>query len=335
MKKLLLALIIAACLFGSWFLPNKGDEQGWDNNTPVAQVLFELGVPYPDHYVAPDQRTNLQEEGERLVKRGLEGKRGFQIKRKQSVHFVCTSCHNTKQEDPDLSVSDPEARLEFAAQNDLPFLPGTTLWGAVNRTTYYNGDYEKKYGELVEPARNDLKESIQLCATECSQGRRLNGDEMKAVVAYLWSLELKMSDLNLSAAENEILKNEAESTDSRATLIRSKYLSGSPATFRDAPSDRKKGYASTGSPEKGKMIYERSCLHCHSQKRFALFALDETNFSKRFLKKHTARYTRYSMYQVIAYGASGMPGKKAYMPNYTRERLSDAQIEDLRAFISK
>ena len=92
---------------------------------------------------------------------------------KQSKHFVCTSCHNIQKEDPDLSIADPQARLEYARDMELPYLPGTTLYGAVNRTSFYNGDYEKKYGDLVKPARNNLREAIQLCAVECSQGRAL------------------------------------------------------------------------------------------------------------------------------------------------------------------
>ena len=41
----------------------------------------------------------------------------------------------------------------------IPFLQGTALYGAVNRTSFYNGDYEKKYGSLVSKARNDLREA--------------------------------------------------------------------------------------------------------------------------------------------------------------------------------
>ena len=164
---------------------------------PVAEVLKKLGDKSPNQ-----PNTGLKgvsaENGKKLFLEGISTNPSGKKSKKQSKHFVCTSCHNTVQEDPNLSVSDPQARLEYANEKGIPFLQGTTMYGAVNRTSFYNGDYYKKYGSLMEKARNDIREAIQLCAVECAQGRSLKHWEIESILAYLWTLELKMEDLNLA-----------------------------------------------------------------------------------------------------------------------------------------
>jgi len=59
---------------------------------------------------------------------------------------------------------------------------------------------------LVKPARNDLRKAIQLCAVECSQGRALEDWEMESVLAYLWTIGLKMNDLSFSKKELKSIK---------------------------------------------------------------------------------------------------------------------------------
>lgn len=298
---------------------------------PVATVLRQLGDTAA---MAALPRTDLEgvsaDLGRRLVLEGIS-RSG-----RQSKHFVCTSCHNTVREDPDLRVSDPEARLRYAAEHDLPFLPGTTLYGVVNRTTYYNGDYDKKYGDLVRPARHDLRGAIQLCATECAQGEALDAVEMESVVAYLWTIDLKVGDLALSVAERDQVERAlAGNGDAAAAtaLLRRHYLPASPATFVTPPPNREEGYAETGRPAHGAIIYERSCLHCHGEQRYSFFNLDQSRYAFEFLAKHFPRYTRYSTYQVVRYGTSPIPGKQAYMPHYPLERMSNQQVEDLRAYL--
>ena len=278
------------------------------------------------------------EKGAQFVREGITNGRSGGKVRKQSRHFVCTSCHNIEREDPDLSQSDPQARLLYAKENGMPFLQGTTLYGAVNRIRFYNGDYEKKYGELVKPARNDLREAIQLCAVECSQGRKLKTWELESVLAFLWTIDLKMDDLNLTTEEktlvNEALNGNGDKAESIA-LIKEKYLNGSPATFVDPPKDRTEGYAHKGNAENGKLIYELSCLYCHENGRYAFFKLDDSGYSFNYLEKHLDRYTRYSLYQVARYGTSPLNGKRSYMPNYTLEKMSNQQLEDLRTYIEQ
>ena len=310
-----------------------------DLDTGLAKVLELLGAT--ENFVKPDYSIPgvSVEVGRDLIYTGKAEKKGSGKTKQQSKHFVCTSCHNMKREDPDLRFSDPQARLLYAKKNGLPFLPGTTLYGAVNRTNFYNGDYEQKYGDLVKPARNNIREAIQLCAVECSQGRALEPWEMESVLAYLWTIELKLKDLNLTEGDLQEINRALSGDSGRGAMVRKLkglYLDGSPATFVTPPEDRKMGYEVTaGNPGNGKMIYDLSCKHCHEDGRYAFFELDDSWFSFRFLEKHFPRYTRYSGYQVIRYGTSPITGKRAYMPNYTLEKMSHQQLEDLRAYVEQ
>lgn len=306
-----------------------------DGTAYVDDVLNSLGKPKRgDNAIRPLEGASA-ELGERIVTRGLG-----EEKKPQSAHFVCTSCHNIVPEDPNLTVSDPEARLTFASEKGLPFLPGTTLYGAVNRTSYYNDDYDKKYGDLVLPARRDLRAAIQLCATECAQGRALSKVEMESVVRYLHQIGLKLSDLDLKEEElnmvNRSLANQ-NNQSSAIKLIEEKFLAASPAHFILPPTDRTAGYelaTDEPRPERGALLYQKACLHCHENQRYSFFNLTEDSYSYDFLLKHFPRYTRYSTYQVVRYGTSPIPGKKAYMPHYTAERMSNQQVEDLRAYLA-
>ncbi len=311
-----------------------------EKTTPVWEVLEYLGEPSPNHTINESITGASAEKGKDLVLKGITKKPKRGKTKKQSKHFVCTSCHNTEKEDPDLSISDPQARLEYANENGLPYLQGTTLFGAVNRTSFYNDDYEKKYGDLVEPTRNDLREAIQLCAVECSQGRKMKDWEIESVLMYLWTLELKLQDLDLEKDDYELLQSaisEYKSGKDVETInfLKSYYQTGSPAHFVNPPEDRKSGFDLQGDPDNGKLIYDLSCMHCHEGKRYSFFELDDSKITFKYLRNHFPRYTYASIYQVARYGTPPKPGKKAYMPQYTAEKMSDQQLEDLRAYIEK
>ncbi|OAV45805.1 hypothetical protein A3850_005015 [Lewinella sp. 4G2] len=307
-----------------------------DQQTPVVEVLRALGAPErADTRVRPEEGGSLA-LGEDIVLRGM-----LSNGNDQSAHFKCTSCHNVVREDPVLTSMDPEARLVYAEENDLPFLPGTTLWGAVNRETYYNGDYEKKYGDLVKYARNDLRGAIQLCATECAQGKPLTGREMESVLTYLHTIGLKLSDLPepemaVKRVNDELLTKSMDHSPFIASLKKS-YATASPATFVLPPENRKTGYPLTDTPDpaRGEAIYDRSCMHCHGEQRYSFFLMRDNEEHYRYLSRHFPKYTRYSTYQTVRYGTSPIPGKRAYMPHYTQERMSDLQVEDLRAFLAR
>lgn len=311
-------------------------------DTPVWEMLMALGESAPNHVVNENVGGEVSATiGKNIVLGGYKTDRKVALVAPQSKHFKCTACHNVLKEDPDLSKSDPEARLDYALQNNLPFLQGTTLYGAVNRTSFYNDDYEKKYGSLVTPARNNLREAIQLCAVECSQGRLLKPNELESVLAYLWTIQLKVSDLNISPAliseVEQAMQEDWGETDKEALRqkIKSHYLAGSPAHFVDPPGDRKAGAPFTGRPERGKIIYELGCQHCHENERYSFYNLDDSKYSFRHLAKHIPKYSKFSLYQVARYGTSPIPGKRAYMPMYSIEKLSEQQLEDLRAYIEQ
>lgn len=304
---------------------------------PVSEVLKKLGDKSITHQPNLGLKGVSAENGKRLFLEGFSENGDGKKSKLQSKHFVCTSCHNIEKEDPDLSVADPQARLTYVAEKGLPFLQGTTIYGAVNRTNFYNGDYYKKYGDLVKPARNDIRAAIQLCAVECAQGRKLKHWEIESILAYLWTLELKLEDLNLSEADYETLTGAVDKETNQTAaidLVKSKYLKGAPATFIAPPTDRKIGAVGiVGNPENGKLIYDLSCKHCHEDERYSFYKLDDTELTFKHLAKHFSKYTRYSTYQVSRWGTSPVPGKEAYMPQYTAEKMSVQQLEDLRAYV--
>lgn len=308
----------------------------FDDQTSVSEVLVMLGEKAPDNKPNTIIDGVSAQVGEDIIKLGSSKRKGLKNAKRQSKHFVCTSCHNIEREDPDLANPNPEARLKYTSENGLPFLQATSLYGIVNRTSYYNDDYYKKYGDLVTPARNNLREAIQLCAIECSQGRALDEWEMESVLAYLWTIDLKMADLQFSNEEKSTIQNAidgGEKNDELVQLIKSKYAQKSAAHFVDAPPDRKLGTGLEGNPLNGQLIYENSCMHCHYKKKYSFLNLDKSSLSFKYLDNKAASYSRYSIYQVTRYGTDPKNWKKAYMPHYPIEKMSDQQLADLRAYI--
>lgn len=336
MKKFIIVFgIISSILAFNWERESSLNELEIDKDTPVWEVLTSLGEKAPNHTVNTDVKGVSAEKGKDLFLYGITQAPSGRMTKKQSKHFVCTSCHNVEIEDPVLNNPDPQSRLDYAAKKGIPFLQGTTMRGAVNRTTFYNDDYQKKYGDLVAPARNNLREAIQLCAVECSQGRPLKTWELESVLAYLWTLELKMGDLNLEEKDFAQWKKEKAKKDDQAVVdeLKGLYSHKSPAHFTEPPHDLNKGYELTGNPDNGKHIYELSCMHCHENKRYSYLHLDDTRQTAKYLKANFDNRAHSSMYMVARHGTPPLMGKRAYMPHYPLERMSNQQVEDLRAYI--
>ncbi len=335
--KLISSLVTLGFIFFV-FVSTTNKPTSFDGNDKVADVLNKLGESDPSKFPNFKIEGVSAEAGRMLVEEGFAEKPNGGTTGKQSKHFVCTSCHNVVKEDVDLANTDPQERLRYSEETGIPFLQGTTLYGAVNRETYYNGDYEKKYGDLVVPARNDVREAIKLCAVECAQGRELKDWELESVLAYMWTIDLKMEDLLFNGEETEelqrILNGDGEKRNG-VELIKSKYAKGADAHFVYPPENRKEGYAFEGNPENGKLIYDNSCLHCHERQRYSYFDLDNTKLTFKYLKKKLQGYAPHSIYQVIRWGVPSKSGKRAYMPQYTQEKMSDQMVEDLRAYIEK
>ncbi len=337
-KNSVFVIILAVGILSLAYTYEKPVSQAWNEQSSLREVLLALGDDPAGHALEKIDPA-IPEKGRQLFMKGRttgpNGKRSRLISR----YFVCTQCHNYTREDPDLRKSDPEARLTYAVENDLPFLQGTTMYGTVNKVSWYNGDYDKKYGELVEPARKSLREAIQLCAKVCAQGRYLEKWEEDYLLAYFWTLEYKLGDLDLGSDGLNKLNRESNVADKKAglaTWLKSLYLNASPATFGDAPFDRKAGFEMKGNPDTGAQIYERSCISCHSHEDgVSYFYLDESPLTHRFMYNHVDKYSKWSIYQVIKYGTYPLPGSRPYMPHYPLERMSNQQVEDLRAYLAR
>ena len=55
----------------------------------------------------------------------------------------------------------------------------------------------------------------------------------------------------------------------------------------------------------------------------------------KWLKRHITDDSDLSIYQIVRKGTYSEFGHREYMPHYTMEKMSDQQLEDLRAFIEK
>lgn len=306
----------------------------------VYEVHLALGGEPVLHEVNPEIQGVSAEKGKELFHTGVTTKPNGKKTKKQSKHFLCTSCHNNVKEDPNLGNPNPEDRLNYARSEGLPFLQGTTMYGVTNRRTFYNDDYRLKYGdETVNKVKTNLRESIQLCAVGCAQGRALNTWEIESILAYYWSLELQMDDLNLSANEQTQIENALQNGSGKEDalkLLNSKYLQAAPAHFHKTPDNYEEGYAYEGDADNGELIFKLSCLHCHENGRYSYYFLDTESLSLQQLEHHFGqKNSPYNSYNLIAKGTLPVFGDKAYMPQYPVERLSKQQIEDLRAYVSQ
>lgn len=340
MKNLITGLFACGILFFSItsFQEKEDTAFEWNENDSVYKVLFDLGEPKPKHYIEPT--AEQIKKGEEIVTLGFTTDSKGRKTTPVSKYYFCTSCHNLQREDPVLYESNAEARLPYVKEHNIPFLQGTTFWGITNRESWYNDDYVRKYGdEKISIANKDLRESIQLCAIECSQGRHMTDWEIDAVLAYYWSLELKMSDLDLAEKDWQKLQKDGNNSATRTATIgwlKSKYATKSPAHFYDSPKSKTNGYEGTkpGDPAVGKDIYELSCVYCHqADKGVSHYILDNSKMSFQHLKNKMFKNSHMSIYQIIPYGTYAIPGHRPYMPHYSVERMTKQQVEDLRAYI--
>lgn len=338
MNKLFLAIsaFVICCGFSaSLFL----QPTVYDPQTPVSSVLISLGEEAPSHYRGTENIEEIS-KGKDLILLGGPYNEG-KVESRLSKHFVCLDCHNVLPESKFADDNDPESRLKYAKEFNQPYLPGSTLYGITNRTSWFNGDHEKKYGkELIDPARHDLINAIQLCSKECSVGRTLTPEELESVLHFLNGIDLKMKDLNLSAEELQQISATGQSAEQKAEnikLIRSKFVQGYPATFEEAipVSERKLG--ETGDLENGKFIYEKSCLHCHSPQKTVtdrtVFGSGNDQKSFKWLASYFKKSNGGSVYWITRHGTTSKDHIPQYMPIYSKEKLSDSQIEDLAAYI--
>lgn len=336
MKKgaILIITIPSFIIFYSFLITNKEVAKDSDK---VLDILVKLGYEKPLHYKSFSELSPEKiQKGKELFTTGITTDNDGEKVKKQSKHFICTDCHNNVIEDPDLTKSDPNLRLEFAIKNRLKFLPGTTMAGVVNREHWYNDDYIKKYGNLVAPANDTLENAIHLCAVQCSQGRALKDWEMEAMIEYFISIGLEIKDLKLSTTERKQITVALDKGIDKEKAIKSitnKYLNYSPATFMKPQEKSTRKLGENGNSKNGEKIFELSCLSCHQELGVTNYKLDTTKITFKHLNYWAPKNTFFSVYNITRKGTYAKNGYKPYMPNYTMERLSDSQLEDLMAYI--
>lgn len=295
----------------------------------VLDAILELGEKKPEHYLVKASQDS--------VKMGYEMVHFGQLKNKSnsriSKFFVCTDCHNQVIEVADLSTETTMDRVTYGKLNDLPFLPASTFYGLYNKSHWYNGDYSKKYGDLVKPTRDTLKNAIQLCAVQCSQGRSLEEWELSSILHYFKSIELKVKDLNLNQSELNQLLNDLAVHDKRSVaLLKSKFLPVNNATFGSLTPTEPANY----SPdlEAGEYIFENGCLHCHGMgKDITNFEFDNDNLTLSFLESKLKKHSSYSTPHIVRKGTYSITGRRQYMPQYPLEKMSNTQLFDLINYI--
>lgn len=296
----------------------------------VMDFMIEQGYEAPNYFIQ-DIDSSKARQGEDLVTIGYTRIDKINTKR-ISKHFVCINCHNTVPETNELSQKDPETRFDYMMKNKLPFLPGSSLYGVVNRTSFFNGDYKKKYGSLADSAKHDLQSAIQLCAEISSEGRQLEKWEVEAILHYLNSIQLNMSDLNLSTKEVELIENGSK-TD-KLELVQSKFLSAEKASFGFPLAANVRTKGKNGDWEKGEYIFKYGCMHCHNPEGITTFTLEADQLNRNFLKNRMDKTNRKSIYEITRTGTQPKKLKKTYMPLYTYEKLTDKQLEDLAAYLN-
>ena len=295
----------------------------------VMDILVELGEKKQNHYLLKTDADS--------VKMGYEMVHFGQLKDKSnkriSKFFVCTDCHNQVKETKFLSDVSAEARITYGIENDIPFLPASTFFGMYNKEHWYNGDYAKKYGELVEPTRDSLSNAIQLCAVQCSQGRSLENWEIRSILHYYKSIEIKVRDLNLSQPElNQLLTDLAVNNSRSVKMLKGKYQTINDAKFGDLHPKEPKNYSPNLA--NGKYIYDNGCLHCHGMgKDITNFEFDADKLTFSFLESKLDKGNHYTVPYIVRKGTYAVGGHRQYMPQYPLQKMSDSQLYDLINYI--
>lgn len=341
LKRLYILLLIGLIGFISWSFISESQnltiKVTISENSGISDVLNYLGDKESRNPIKFID-TELVEVGRKLLFEGKANYKSYKAKR-ISAYFVCTDCHNMVQEYPTLTGTDAQERLDYAVKEKIPFLPASTLFSIYNRETFYTKDYYKKYGDLIENAKDSLENAVQVCSKYCSSGRFLEQWEEDAIMHYFKANELKLSALDL---DKETLLNvfrsgslEIEKRTKLIDTIKSKYTQKYVATFLETKPRDERTYGKNGDVQNGKKIYEKSCMHCHDNGRVTNLDLDKDVLSAGLLWKHRKDYTDESPYQIVRHGTYPKTGRQQYMPLYPEEKMSKAQVEDLLAYIKE
>lgn len=285
-----------------------------------------------------------------------------------SKYFTCGRCHNHEREDPVLPAQDPEARFAWIERTGAKIflLQGATLWGGVNRKTFYAGEYAK-YRDLCLPKGEELLpwlpcgpifgfclpgcrtmdpetlvDATQVCSKYCSVGRYLKVWELDSLLAFFWDLEIRLDDLELTPQTRaEVLAVlSAPASDSREAarlrdLLAGAYSNMAVNTFR--------GLATlAGGSAPGRPVVEYpdgSRFNGDFQRGATLWKLSCAychEATERPLTREKARKFSKDVEDFHAMIATGTRHSfRRYMPNFTLERLSRRQSADILAFLQQ
>lgn len=265
-----------------------------------------------------------------------------------SDFYRCVDCHNNRREDVNLTVQDPEVRATMIENAPRPagadptplFLAtGTTLWGAVNRESFYNDSYQAYHGLEVVGERpmdpTSLEDATQVCCQYCSVGRFAEPWEIVSLLTYFWDLEVKLADLELpkeiEAAAQARLRApgtaDAQEVQRMRDFLQRLYLRRAGDTYTAVPTEIGKESIGPypdkveyqGDPTVGKRLYALACDRCHgADKPNETEGPDLVRDLKRF---HT----------ILSKGTE--QDDQPYMPMFTSQRLSRQQIVDIQAYL--
>ena len=299
----------------------------------LEDVLVQVGKEKSNHYLEKMDMDSVQMGYEMVTYGQLKDKSNKRI----SKFFVCTDCHNQVKEVQNLSNQSADERIKYGIKNDIPFLPASTFYGLYNTEHWYNGDYASKYGDLVKPTRDTLFNAIQLCAVQCSQGREMENWEIRAVLHYLKSIEIKVGDLKLPADKLNILKRTYEmgknsDFDNYFYDYKKWYPTINDATFGDLNPVKPKNH--TVNLENGKYIFDNGCLHCHGMgKDITNFEFDTDKLTFSFLNSKLEKNNHFTIPYIVRKGTYAVSGRRQYMPQYPLEKMSDNQLFDLIGYV--
>lgn len=281
-----------------------------------------------------------------------------------SQYFQCVTCHNFKREDPKLTVQDPEARFRWIEQTgeEIYLIQGATMWGVVNRETFYS-DYYEIYHNLCVPKENvdrssscgpflnicapgcrtmdpsSLEDAIQVCSKYCSVGRYMADWELTALLAFFWDQEVRLMDLDLPPDQAARVKNvlnctstEPQEKEKLRRLISSRYARKANNTFRGIPTVEKD--ASQG--DLVAQYPDGSRFGGDPARGERLYGLSCARCHGLYNMPQTASYLGGNLeefYKMLAKGSRH--SDRPYMPNFTLERLSRQQAADILMYLQQ
>lgn len=341
MTKLLTLVFCGAAIFlgASFKIHPSANQLEITDATKVWKVMSSLGKVNVNALYKNTEHD--VQKGQELVNTGQTTDFKGKPTPSTSPKLTCIACHSTQPEHPAYGTLDPQKRLEHADSMSLPFLPGPPLYGVVNRISFFMDDYQHKFqqknGFAIRDGHRNIRLAIQACNTVYAKGRNLANWELESILAYLWTLELKMGDLgvpdSLVTIINESIKTNRGNSKA-VNLMRYYYPEVYPATLVPPipVEERQEVSPILNDYKNGRAVWRRSCLHCHANRRFSSLKLDSSPTTFKWLKKHMDTGSRHDFYDAVRYSPNSK-ANRTRPPHYTAERMSDKQLQDLRFFI--